>query len=108
MAPVAGPAWIAFSGIDLGAGVASFTAQVSRTGSGEARIEVRLDDPLHGRLIGTAPVPSTGDRHTWTATAAPLDAASGVGDLYLLLVGEMNVASFFFASRGGDGAAGVP
>ena len=89
--------WIEFAGADLRHAPAAFTAQVAKgtTGTpGTATIQIRLDNPVSGPLIGTATVPSTGDAYTYTTTTAPLTGAHGIRDVYLVFTGDMRIASF--------------
>ncbi|GAA0958148.1 glycoside hydrolase family 3 protein [Kribbella koreensis] len=74
-------AWLAFEDVDLDDGATRCIAQVAAELDG-GTIELRLDDPLHGLLLGTVQVPPTGDRHTWVDSGTPLAAASGVHTLY--------------------------
>ncbi|HYN95450.1 MAG TPA: glycoside hydrolase family 3 C-terminal domain-containing protein [Pilimelia sp.] len=92
-APAAG-SWIRFTDVDLRRGAASFTARVARAAAGAAAVEVRLDDPVSGRLVGTAPVVSTGDVYTYATTSAPLAGARGRHDVYLVFAGDLRIADF--------------
>lgn len=76
--------WLAFEDVDLRRGARTFTAQVAKADAGQGRIEVRLGSP-RGRLVGTAVVPSTGDRYAYTTVRADLRDVSGVQDVYLVL-----------------------
>jgi beta-glucosidase len=91
---VAGSAggWISFAGTDLRARQA--TARVARASAGTTSIEVRLDDPVHGRLIGTIPAPSTGDRYAYTTASTPLTGANGHHTVYLVFGGEVRISTF--------------
>ena len=86
--------WIEFAGADLRHGPATFTAQVARAAAGTAQIQIRLDDPANGPVIGTATVSSTGDVYTYTTTTAPLTRVHGVHDVYLVFTGDLRIASF--------------
>jgi beta-glucosidase len=67
---------------------------VARAGAGPAAIEVRLDDPVRGRLAGTIPVPSTGDVYSYVSADGPLQGASGRRDVFLVFTGDLRIASF--------------
>jgi len=76
--------WLAFEDVDLRSGPRTLTARVAKADAGQGRIEVRLGSP-RGRLVGTAAVPSTGDRYAYTTVRADLRHVSGVRDVYLVL-----------------------
>jgi beta-glucosidase len=87
--------WIKFADADLGRGGArAVTARVSRAAAGPASIQVRLDDPVAGRLVGTVEVPSTGDVYAYTTAAAPLTGATGRHDVYLVFTGNLRISGF--------------
>ncbi|MFD8493740.1 glycoside hydrolase family 3 C-terminal domain-containing protein [Amycolatopsis sp. NPDC059657] len=75
--------WLAFKGVQLDPGARTFIASASKSGSGTARITVRLDDPVRGRVLGTVEVASTGDKYTFTKIGAELARAGGRHDVYL-------------------------
>jgi beta-glucosidase len=72
---------------------AAFTAAVARATTGTATIEIRLDNPVSGPLIGTATVPSTGDAYSYTTISASLARAGGIHDVYLVFTGDTRIAS---------------
>ncbi|WNV88454.1 glycoside hydrolase family 3 C-terminal domain-containing protein [Umezawaea sp. Da 62-37] len=86
--------WIRFTDADLGRGAKTFSAKVSRAAAGSASIEVRLGDPVHGEVVGTAAVASTGNVYTYGTTTAALSQARGRQDVYLVFTGDLRVASF--------------
>jgi beta-glucosidase len=87
--------WIEFADADLGGrGARRAVARVARAGAGSASIQVRLDDPVRGRLVGTIPVPSTGDVYAHVSTSAPLREARGRHDVYLAFTGDLRISSF--------------
>jgi beta-glucosidase len=71
----------------------TFTARIAKEGPGSATIQVRLDSPT-GPLLGTAQVPSTGDVYSYTTVTAPLAAATGRHNVYLVLGDGVRVATF--------------
>ncbi len=84
--------WLQFAGVDLGRRTESFSAEVASTAAGGS-IEVRLDSP-GGRLLGAVQVPSTGDVYSYVTATAPLAAASGRHDVYLVFRGAFRVSTF--------------
>jgi beta-glucosidase len=85
---------VQFADADLGADAKSFSARVSRAAAGSASVEVRLDDPVNGPLVGTAEVASTGDRSAYATTTATLSRAHGRHDVYLVFTGDLRVSTF--------------
>ena len=66
------------------------TAEVSRTGAGDALLELRAG----GTTTGVR-VPSTGDRYAWTTISRTLpNGLQGVHDLRFTLHGEQRLAAF--------------
>ena len=90
----AGGQWIEFADADLRDAPATFTAQVAKGTAGTAQIQIRLDNPVTGPLIGTATVNSTGDVYTYTTTTAQLTGAHGIRDVYLVFTGDLRIANF--------------
>lgn len=84
--------WLRFGDADLGRRTRSFSAEVASIAAG-GTIEVRLDSP-GGRLLGTAQVPATGDVYTYATVTAPLAAASGRHDVYLVFHGSSRISTF--------------
>ncbi|MGC4780333.1 glycoside hydrolase family 3 C-terminal domain-containing protein [Micromonospora zamorensis] len=85
--------WISFDGSALRPGARTFTARVARAGAGAGAVEVRLGSPT-GRLLGTAPVPSTGDDYRYVSTSTELAGAAGKQDVYLVFDSALRVADF--------------
>jgi beta-glucosidase len=86
--------WIKFAGSDLRDHPATFTAQVAKGTPGSAQIQLRLDNPATGPVIGTATVSSTGDVYRYTSTSTRLTGATGIHDVYLVFTGDLRIASF--------------
>jgi beta-glucosidase len=86
-----GGAWLRFAGSELRR-PSRIVARVSAAAAGA--IVVRLDDPVRGRVIGTLPVPATGDRYAWTTVGAPLSRASGIHDVYLTFSAPLSLSRF--------------
>ncbi|MFB9278811.1 carbohydrate-binding protein [Cohnella cellulosilytica] len=92
--------YIAFTGMDFGAGASSFQARVASNATGGS-IELRLDGQ-NGTLIGTCAVPGTGGWQNWTTVTCPVNGnPSGTHTLYLKFTGGagnlFNVLWFKFA-----------
>lgn len=88
------PGWIVVRAADLDSGVNRFSARVSRTSPGVARLTLRRDDPVDGAILADVAVPSTGARYTWTTIETDATAEPGVYDLYLVFSGEQRVETF--------------
>jgi beta-glucosidase len=84
--------WLKFGDAELGRRTRSFSAEVASAAAG-GTIEVRLDGP-GGRLLGTAQVPATGDVRTYATATAPLAAASGRHDVFLVFHGAFRISTF--------------
>jgi beta-glucosidase len=84
--------WLRFSDVNLQA--RRFTARVSRVEAGPATVQVRLDDPVHGRLIGTAQIRGTGDKYSYATTSAALSGATGRHDVYLVFTSDARISTF--------------
>jgi beta-glucosidase len=97
VAATAAGAWLRFAGSVLRR-PAEIVARVSAARPGA--VTVRLDDPVRGRVIGTLPVPATGDRYAWTTVSAPLSRASGIHDVYLTFTAPLSVSRFRLDGRG--------
>ncbi|GLY40679.1 beta-glucosidase [Amycolatopsis sp. NBRC 101858] len=82
--------WLAYHHVALN-GPARLSASVSTVEP--SHVTVRLDSPT-GRILGTAPVPSTGDRYAYTTVTAALARATGRHDVYLTFDGPVNLATF--------------
>jgi beta-glucosidase len=95
VAATAAGQWIEFADADLRGSPATFTAKVAKDTPGAAQIQIRLDNPVTGPVIGTATVTSTGDVYSYATTSARLTGAHGIRDVYLLFTGDLRIASFF-------------
>ncbi|MDH2416230.1 carbohydrate-binding protein [Nocardioides sp. CER19] len=71
----------------------AFTARVANSSGAASTVEVRLDSPT-GRLLGTADVPATTDKYTYTSVSAPLAHVGGRHSVYLVLGNDVRLASF--------------
>jgi beta-glucosidase len=86
--------WIEFAGSDLRAGPATFTASVANGTTATAQIQIRLDNPVTGPVIGTAAVSPTGSVYSYTSVSAALSGAHGIRDVYLVFTGSLRIGSF--------------
>lgn len=93
LAYAAAGSWAQFRNVDFGTGVTTVEARVASAGTGGV-LEFRLD-ALNGPLIAQAPLPVTGGWQAWTAVSAPVAAAAGIRDLYIV-----------FNRHGGSGGLG--
>src|SRR5699024_11069874 len=74
-------------------GVLSMKAQVAPIAGGT--IEVRLDDPYNGKVVGTMQVPTNGNPNDWITVSTNIDTNStdgayGFHDLYLVFTNDNN------------------
>ncbi len=84
-----------YSNINL-TGATSFVARVANPNTA-ATIQIRLDSST-GTLIGTCPVPVTGDWQVWTTTSCSVTNATGTHAVYLVYSGGFNIQWFGFKS----------
>ena len=84
--------WVVYRDADLRSKPTTFTGRVANSGAATA-IEIRLGSPT-GTLVGTAPVPSTGDPYSYTNVSTTLSRATGNRDVYLVFKGATRLASF--------------
>ncbi|GAA4455057.1 glycoside hydrolase family 3 protein [Phytohabitans houttuyneae] len=85
VAATAAGQWVRYSDVDLGGGPGRATLRVSA--DAPAGVEVRLDHPTRGRLLGTVAVPATGGRYAWTEVSGALARTGGRHDVYLVFTG---------------------
>ena len=85
-------AWLAFDDVALDPGQTSYKVSVANRGSDPETIELRLDDPLRGELLGTVRVPPADEL---TRIACELAASNGVHTLYVVFsAADVVVESF--------------
>ncbi|MFF1820540.1 glycoside hydrolase family 3 C-terminal domain-containing protein [Kribbella sp. NPDC058245] len=77
-------AWLAFADTDFGDGLSECRVSVASELSKPATIELRLDDPYHGPVLGSVEIHPTGHRHSWTQLTTALIPGSGVHTLYVV------------------------
>jgi beta-glucosidase len=88
--------WVKFGDVNFGGAVTSFSAQVAKADTSAASIELRLDNPVTGPVVGTVPVTSTGGQYNWDTATGQLTGAHGIHDLYLVFTGPLEVATLSF------------
>jgi beta-glucosidase len=77
-----GGAWLAFDDVLLGAGINCRVA-AGNSGSAPATIELRLDDPLHGSVLGQVALPASGTVVEHNCEARPTDRTdTGIHTVY--------------------------
>ncbi|MFI7500682.1 fibronectin type III-like domain-contianing protein [Streptomyces sp. NPDC049687] len=88
-----------YRSVDL-TGSRAVTAEMSRTASDEGHLEFWAGEVgPDGTLLAALSVPSTGDRYTWITVTADLAAQlAGSHDLFVVLTGELRLASFGFTA----------
>lgn len=92
--------WLAYKGIDFGAGTTSFTASVAADPKFAGRkIQVRLGSPT-GAVVGTLTIPNTGGWEKFQSVKINTAKITGVKDVYLTFAGQGyigNIRWFKFA-----------
>ncbi|WP_426503415.1 glycoside hydrolase family 3 C-terminal domain-containing protein [Dactylosporangium sp. McL0621] len=81
--------WLRYAGADVRGG--TFTARTAGPGT---TLQVRLDDPVHGRLLATVNLPATADVYTYADVSARLPRVSGRHDVYLVFGGSARLSTF--------------
>lgn len=84
---------IQFNKIDFGSGAKAFKARVSASES--CNLEIRAGS-LTGSLVGTIPIPSTGNWDTYEEISFDVSSSTGVQDLYIIFGGFINIDWFMF------------
>ncbi|HWE03787.1 MAG TPA: carbohydrate-binding protein [Tepidisphaeraceae bacterium] len=84
--------WAEYNQINFGAGVTTFSANLSALAGQAGSIQIRLDSPT-GTLIGTLKATPTGSWSNYTQQTTKVTGASGVHNLYLVFVGGKGVAN---------------
>jgi beta-glucosidase len=95
VAATAAGQWVRYTDADLHR-PAVFTGRFANAGAAST-VQVRLDDPVRGRLLATVAVPTTGGVSAYTTVTAPLAEASGRHDVYLVFGGPVRLATFTVA-----------
>ncbi|MDR3283728.1 MAG: glycoside hydrolase family 3 C-terminal domain-containing protein [Treponema sp.] len=98
--------WLCYASCGFGGGARAFSALV--TGEPGSRLEIRLDAP-DGPCAAVIPVPRTDPATSfparpnaprpvpsWAFVSAPVEAVSGIRDVYLMMYGKMGVWQFSF------------
>ena len=77
--------WVRYAQVDFGAGTEQIEIRAA-SASGGGIIEIRLDRP-DGELLGTCPVPNTGEWQDWVSFPARIKPVSGIKTLCLVFKG---------------------
>ncbi|MGI5241261.1 glycoside hydrolase family 3 C-terminal domain-containing protein [Dactylosporangium sp. CA-139066] len=85
--------WLRFADADLRGNPAAFKARLASP-AGPATVQVRLDDPVNGRLLTTVTVPATADAYTYADVTAALPRTGGRHDVYLVFGGPARLSTF--------------
>jgi beta-glucosidase len=86
--------WLLYRDAKLGSGARTFQAEVARAAAGDTTLQVRLDDPVTGPVVGTAQVPSTGGVYSYATVRASVAGAAGRHDVYLVPAGDLRLSRF--------------
>ncbi|HWO61108.1 MAG TPA: glycoside hydrolase family 3 C-terminal domain-containing protein [Umezawaea sp.] len=68
--------------------------EVTASSPNGARLTVRLDDPVNGRVLGVVALPATGDHYAYRSATAELAGASGTHDVFLVFDAPAVVSTF--------------
>lgn len=73
--------------------VNAFEVAIAKSSYKETFVELRLDDPITGTLIGTVDVSeSTGGSQSWQSSSAEIQSITGTHRLYLVFRGQTGVS----------------
>ncbi|WP_051970485.1 glycoside hydrolase family 3 protein [Kitasatospora azatica] len=89
--------WLLFRDVDLSGAPDTFVARVAGVTAAACRLEVRLDDQEHGRILASVQVasdPESGGWATVRASCDPLHRMEAVHDVYLRFTGPAKVSAF--------------
>jgi beta-xylosidase len=79
--------WLAVANVDFGEkGASSLFAEVASPTGG--KIEIRLDSPIAGEIIGTLAVGATGGEESWSLRQCALKPIKGVYDVFFVFRGD--------------------
>lgn len=84
--------WIAFRDVRIDGGSDKISLRVARAAAGSTTVQIRLDDPVTGPVVGNATVPSTADPYKYTTITAPIAVRPGRRDIYLTFGGELRLS----------------
>ncbi|HTJ34854.1 MAG TPA: glycoside hydrolase family 3 C-terminal domain-containing protein [Dactylosporangium sp.] len=93
VAATAAGQWLRFADADLRGNPAAFTARLASPG-GPTTLQVRLDDPVNGRLLATVNVSATADVYSYADVTAALPRTGGRHDVYLVFGGPARLSTF--------------
>ena len=84
--------WLAYRDVRLDPATTGITVTASSPAG--ARVTVRLDDPVRGRVLGTVTIPATGDKYAFRTVTADLAKASGKHTVHLVFDAPAVVSTF--------------
>ncbi|MFB6394225.1 glycoside hydrolase family 3 C-terminal domain-containing protein [Polymorphospora lycopeni] len=84
-------AWLCYRNVEM-SGVNRLVAQASNTTPSTATVEVRLDDPFAGELVGALEVPVVDGEWSWRTVEGPA-RGDGRHDVYVVLPAHVRLAS---------------
>ncbi len=91
-ASAAAGGWLAYR--DTRLDPAAKGIEVTASSPAGARVTVRLDDPVRGRVLGVVQLPATGDKYAFRTATADLARASGTHDVFLVFDAPAVVSTF--------------
>jgi beta-glucosidase len=95
VASTAAGQWISLADSEFGRGVRGLTASVADEGAATS-VQIRLDDPATGPVVGTLAVPATGDHYAYTTVHTALAPITGRHTVYLVFNGSAEMSTFQF------------
>jgi beta-glucosidase len=96
VAAVGAGAWVSFADSEFGRGVTGLSASVADAGV-PTSVQVRLDNPTSGPVVGTLTIPSTGNKYSYTRVDTRLTApVTGRHTVYLVFAGAADLFTFTF------------
>ncbi|WP_432968756.1 glycoside hydrolase family 3 C-terminal domain-containing protein [Dactylosporangium sp. CA-233914] len=93
VAATAAGQWLRYGDADLRGNPAAFAARVANPGA-PTTLQIRLDNPVAGRLLATVNLPATADVYTYAAVSARLPRTGGRHDVYLVFGGPARLSTF--------------
>lgn len=85
--------WLRFDGVDFGAGTPRYNrVELGVTRTSAVNVEIRIDNPLTGPLLGTINVGSQGE--PWFMEQASISAVTGIHSVYLVFQGDAGAGVF--------------
>ncbi|SDM80989.1 glycoside hydrolase family 3 protein [Sediminibacillus halophilus] len=85
--------WTAFKNVKFSKGISQLEVRVA-SNKGGGTIELRLNDPVSGKLAGTIDVPETGGLQDWETVTTKVKKLAGKHDVYLTFNGNFRLDTF--------------